>query len=96
MFQEPLAAPDLAVLDGVARYRVDDGGYRVVVLPAWCRRGHSLAVGCRVRDSGGVLVIGCSACAAAGEVGPSWRLRSVPPLANVAELDDAAYPELGR
>lgn len=88
--------PDLPILDGDALYRCDDGGCRVVVLPARCRRGHRLADGYRVRDSGDVLEIRCSACAAAGEADPCWRLRSVPPVANVAELDHDAYLDLGR
>lgn len=87
---------DLAVLDGDAKYRFDTGSLRVVVIPGRCRRGHRLAAGYRVRDSGSVLVVRCSTCAAAGEGNPSWRLRSVPPIANVAELDDAAYPDLDR
>jgi hypothetical protein len=91
-----LSGTDLPVLDGDALYRIDDGGTRVVVLPARCRRGHLLSEGYRVRDSRGVLVMRCSACAAAGEVNPCWRLRSVAPVANVAELDDAAYLDLGR
>lgn len=89
-------AADMEVLDGVAQYRVGMGGCRIVVLPARCRRGHLLAAGYRVRDSAGMLVIRCSACAAAGDTDSSWRLRSVPPIANIAQLDDAAYPDLGR
>jgi hypothetical protein len=87
--------PDLAVLDDDAQYRVDHGGYRIVVLPARCRHGHALTTGYRVRDTGGVLVVRCSARAAAGMADPAWRLRSIPPIANAAELDAAAYPDLG-
>jgi hypothetical protein len=84
-------------LDAAVHYRCDAYGARVAVLPATCRHGHDLASrGYRARESGGVLRLRCSTCAAAGVPDPSWRLASTEPVANVAELDDSPYVDLAR
>ena len=89
-----MSSNDPAV-DGVARYRNDRFGAPVVVLPATCRHGHNLAgCGYRVREANGVLRVRCNMCAGIGTSNPFWTLSSTGPVANRAELDNSAYPEL--
>ena len=79
-------------VDGVVRYRTDRFGSRVAILPATCRRGHSLGLAhYRARESNGIIRVRCDTCAAAGLPNPHWTLRSIGPIANVAELDDQPY-----
>lgn len=93
-----LQGPELARCDGDARYRVDGAGTRAVVLPATCRRGlHRLATGgYRVTEGNSVLRVRCDRCATSGDLDHSWIFRSSGPLANRAELDDAAYDDIRR
>lgn len=80
------------ITDGAVIYRVDRHGARIAVLPATCRHGHLVAVaGYRAREADGVLQLRCNACASSGASNPYWTLRSTPPVANVAELDDTPY-----
>jgi hypothetical protein len=82
-------------LDGVACYRADRYGSRVVVVPATCRQGHDLAAGgYRARESNGVLRVRCDVCAAAGTANPYWTLSSAGAIANRAELDNQPYRTL--
>lgn len=79
-------------VDGVVHYRTDRFGARVAILPATCRQGHALRVTYyRAREADGVLRVRCDACAAAGVSDPYWTLRSTPPVANLAELDNGPY-----
>jgi hypothetical protein len=83
-------------VDGVVRYRSDNYGARIAVLPATCRRGiHRLAVtGYRATEGNGLLRVRCDACSAETTTDAAWLLSSSGPLANSAELDDAPYVAL--
>lgn len=82
---------DNDVFDAVVVYRTDPYGARIAK-PATCRYGHPLTgSGSRIREAEGVRRVRCGVCAAAGVLNAYWTLRSTPPVANLAELDDGPY-----
>ncbi|GHE80990.1 hypothetical protein GCM10017786_09090 [Amycolatopsis deserti] len=82
--------------DGLAYYRVDANGERLIVLPATCRAGrHSLAAsGYRAVVGSAEIAVECQACRAEGASPAAWRLGTSGSVAARAELDDQPY--LGR
>jgi hypothetical protein len=82
--------------DGPARYRVDQAGTRVVILPATCKLGrHSLGLTqYRAVTREGEIHIFCPACAASPAPDHSWRLTTSREAAARAELDDTPYRQV--
>lgn len=79
--------------DGLAHFRVDAHGERLIVLPVTCRAGrHSLAAaGYRAVVGGGGIAVECWACRADGASPAAWHLGAPGSVAARAELDDQPY-----
>ncbi|MCK2238181.1 MULTISPECIES: hypothetical protein [unclassified Crossiella] len=88
--------PSAAAPDGALRYRVDQSGTTIAVLPATCKGArHNVIPGVsRVIFAGGEVCVHCPACAATPGVDASWRLTSNRPSPDRAELDDEPYGDL--
>jgi hypothetical protein len=89
-------APSAPAPDGALRYRVDQTGATIAVLPATCKGGRHIIVPgvSRAISAGDEVRVHCPACAATPGVDASWRLTSKRPSSDRAELDDEAYRDL--
>ncbi len=88
--------PSTPAPDGALRYRVDQTGTRIAVLPATCKGGRHIVVPgvSRAISAGGEVRVDCPACAATPGVDASWRLTSSHASPDRAELDDHPYGDL--
>jgi hypothetical protein len=88
--------PSALAPDGALRYRVDQTGSTIAVLPATCKGGRHFVVPgvSRAIAAGGEVRVHCPACAATPGVDANWRLTSSRPSPDRAELDDEPYGDL--
>lgn len=82
--------------DGALRYRVDQTGTTIAVLPATCKGGRHLVIPgvSRAIATEGEVRVYCPACAAMPGADASWRLTISRPSPDRAELDDGPYVDL--
>lgn len=88
--------PSTPAPDGALRYRVDQTGTTIAVLPATCKGGRHIVVPgvSRAIFAGGEVRVDCPTCAATPGVDASWRLTSSHASPDRAELDDQPYGDL--
>jgi hypothetical protein len=81
-----------------ARYRVNEHGTHVVIVPTRCPSGrHQLAVsGYRIIEASDTLTVSCHRCTEMSHPDHSWILATGGRQAQSAEFDDAQYTDLLR
>lgn len=79
-----------------ARYRVNEHGAHVVLVPTHCpSRRHVLTTsGYRIVETGDTLNVTCHQCTSESRTGPSWALATGGRQAESAEFDDTLYADL--
>ncbi|RSM80873.1 hypothetical protein DMH04_28550 [Kibdelosporangium aridum] len=82
-----------SLLRAQARYRVDELGTHVVIVPASCPSGRHLLATCgyRIIETGDVLNVICQQCTNTSQPADRWILATGGRQAQSAEFDDGPY-----